>query len=76
MKTSLFTTIGLALIGAIVAFVITNVVVPDLEPYSFDVIDKAQDSSASSNGYDYSAYTEPNEEDRRGPCRTMPTNRR
>ena len=59
MKFSLFTTIGVAIIGVILSFVITNAVVPQLEDYSFKVIDKAQDSD---NSYDYSSYDAPDNE--------------
>ena len=62
MKFSLYTSIGVAIIGVVLAFFVTNLIVPSLEPYSFSVIDKAQDSSASSSGYDYSSYVEPDNE--------------
>lgn len=59
MKFDLFTTIGVALAGIIIAFIVTNALIPSLENYSFQVIDKAQDSDSS---YDYSNYDAPDDE--------------
>ena len=59
MKLSLFTTIGVAVIGVILSFIITNAIVPQLADYQFQVIDKAQDSD---NSYDYSSYDAPDDE--------------
>lgn len=62
MRFDLFTSIGVAIAGVIVAFVVTNLVLPGFETYEFKVVDKTQNATAAEAGYDYSSLTSPDNE--------------
>lgn len=61
MKFDLFTSIGVAIVGVLVAFFTTNLLIQPLEDYKFTAIDDAANSN-SSNGYNYADLTPPNNE--------------
>lgn len=62
MKLDLFTAIGVAIGGVLIAFFVTNLLIPELEPYSFTTIDEASNSTAAENGYNYSNLSQPDDE--------------
>lgn len=47
MKTDLATSIGIAIVGAVIAFVICNFLIGPIEPVSFQTIDSGSDIDAS-----------------------------
>lgn len=62
MKLDLFTAIGVAIGGVIIAFFVTNLLLPTIEPFEFMSIDKTANSTAAQNGYDYASLSQPNNE--------------
>ncbi len=61
MKFDLLTSIGVAVAGLLLSFLVTNWIVPDLEPYAFSAISKNQTTSAGGD-YDYASLDQPNNE--------------
>ena len=62
MKLDLFTAIGVAIGGVLIAFFVTNLLMPQLEDFTFTAIDKSANSAAASAGYDYASLSQPNNE--------------
>ncbi len=60
MKSHILSTIFVAIAGFLLAFLLTNLAVPELQPYQFQVISKSE--TAAGNGYDYASLTQPNNE--------------
>ena len=61
MKFDLYTSIGVAVVGIIVAFFVTNLFLPSLEDFKFTAIDDTSNAN-SSNNYNYADLTEPSNE--------------
>ena len=58
----MFTAIGVAIGGVLIAFFVTNLLIPELEPFSFMAIDKSANSTAAENDYDYANLSAPDNE--------------
>ena len=61
MKFDLFTSIGVAIAGIVIAFFVTNLLVPGLTDFSFRALDDTANVN-SANGYNYADLTSPNPE--------------
>ena len=60
MKLDMFTAVGVAVGGVLIAFFVTNLLFHEPEPYSVPVIDTAASSTA--DNYDYANLSEPDNE--------------
>ena len=57
MKFDLLSSVGVAIVGAIIGFIAINAIVPSLQDYPIKTIDPSTDG-----GYNYADYSEPNDE--------------
>lgn len=62
MKFDLFSSIGVAIVGITIGFLVVNFLVPSLKDYSFKAIDTSANGKAADNGFNYADYDEPNNE--------------
>ena len=60
MKTDLITSIGVAIAGFLIAFFVTNLLVPDLGEFQVKTLDDSANTSA--NGYNYADLDQPDPE--------------
>ena len=60
MKLDMFTAIGVAIGGVLIAFFITNLLFKEPEPYSVPIIDTSASSTA--DNFDYANLSEPDNE--------------
>ena len=62
MKLDLFTAIGVAIGGVLIAFFVTNLALPELKAFEFKAIDETANSTAAQNNYDYASLSQPDDE--------------
>ena len=62
MKLDLFTSIGVAIVGVLIGFFVTNLIVQPIGDFSFQSVDDSANGDVAKNGYNYANLTEPNPE--------------